>query len=119
VTPEIREYNAEITMSSVTIAVEGIRIISDKNVEDSDELNKAKLLIKNAERIAILGFGYHRLSMQRLGFPLNGGVAKQCHGTCKSIYPPMKNKLSKAFGVNLDYETIDDFLNHNPHFYDD
>ena len=42
---------------------------SRKHVDNSDEFREAQSLMEKAQRIAVLGFGYHSVNMRRLKMP--------------------------------------------------
>ncbi|MFL5764925.1 MAG: hypothetical protein ACJ77K_13355 [Bacteroidia bacterium] len=60
--PWEKGYNSDISLSE---AAKGIKIISE-DVEKSTEFTQAQEILKKAERIYILGFGYHPINIQRL-----------------------------------------------------
>ena len=51
---------------AVKIASQNIKIISDKEESATTEFQKAHELLKEADRIFFLGFGYHEANMERL-----------------------------------------------------
>jgi hypothetical protein len=76
---EKRDYSNTLTPEAVKTAAKGIKIMSE-NRDDSPEFQEAQRLMQNARRIGILGFGYHRVNMNRLKLPLD--QHRQTFGTC-------------------------------------
>ena len=74
-----RAYTAAIKPEAVAVAAEGIKVITE-NFDGSEELGQAQQLMKDAERIAILGFGYNVVNMARLQVPLSKTVLGTCFG---------------------------------------
>jgi hypothetical protein len=70
-----RDYTTD--ESGVKVAASGIKSISEKSLEESEEFRQAHELMEKADRICVLGFGYHKDNMRRLLVPL----AKSVHGT--------------------------------------
>lgn len=62
----IRNYEPMMTAEKIRIAAAGIEIISEAK-HDSVALQTSQKLIKEAELIISLGFGYHPENMRRLG----------------------------------------------------
>ncbi len=60
-------YSNDSNAAILDIAAKQIKIIHE-NIEESVELNKARTLLDAAERICLLGFGYHDINMKRLRF---------------------------------------------------
>ncbi|MDD5064111.1 MAG: hypothetical protein PHQ35_05045 [Phycisphaerae bacterium] len=56
------------TAKPIGIAMKNIKIIPEnKNVEEIEEFKEARQLLRSAERIYFLGFGYHPMNLERLG----------------------------------------------------
>ena len=62
---ESRPYENSVTQDAVRIASEQIIIMSEGD-ETSPEFNKAHTLMRNAERVYFLGFGYNTMNLKRL-----------------------------------------------------
>jgi hypothetical protein len=71
---EGRSYSPDLTVQTVEAAMNGIKIISEA-ADDSPELDIARELIRNAEMIYFLGFGYHPTNLRRLHPELFQGKA--------------------------------------------
>jgi hypothetical protein len=67
-----REYRPDGDGGNVLVGAEGIKIISDQSLEESPDFIAARQLCYQADRIYILGFGYHQDNMRRLDLPLAG-----------------------------------------------
>jgi hypothetical protein len=98
--PGVRAYNTDRTKKEIDVAVKGIKIISE-SIDDSPEFAKARDLMKNAQRIAILGFGYHPVNMRRLQVPFKpGGVT--IWGTCYGKTMTERDELIRKYdGLSL------------------
>jgi hypothetical protein len=79
----IRRYEPELTPETVKIAAKNIIIISETN-ETNPAFEEANRLMNQAERIGILGFGYHPVNMRRLHPPLNKVIWGTCNGKTKA-----------------------------------
>jgi hypothetical protein len=75
-----REFSPELTGEAVRVAASGLRVLHEGGPGDAT-FAKARELIAWAEEVLILGFGYHRQSMDRLELSqtLPG---KTCVGSC-------------------------------------
>jgi hypothetical protein len=73
-----RLYNTDATPEAVDIAAKGIKIMHE-SMDSSPEFAKASDVMHQAQRIAILGFGYHPTNMRRLNIPLTD---HEVVGTC-------------------------------------
>ncbi len=77
-----RDYGNSDENFKLKTSSEGIRIIHEADVEKSDNFNKAKELLKNANQIYFLGFGYHSENVRRLGILDMDTSGKVVTGTC-------------------------------------
>jgi hypothetical protein len=77
-----RNYDSGCEARDVRIAANGIKIISE-NMDSSPDFTEAQDLMGMAERIAILGFGFHPTNMRRLNVPFRDD--RHVFGTCKGI----------------------------------
>lgn len=62
-----RPYNSEITQNALTIATKRIKIVHEGNTNEL-QFELAHKILFESEVICFLGFGYHPLNMERLGF---------------------------------------------------
>ncbi len=60
-----RQYTQEVTGETVRMAARDIRIVSDADVE-TEQFQTARTLLKQAERIYFLGFGFQADNVRRL-----------------------------------------------------
>jgi hypothetical protein len=64
---DARPYNTELDKDSLGVAVRGIKIVhEDLSAGRNEDFELAKRLLREAERIYFLGFGYGRTNMDRL-----------------------------------------------------
>jgi hypothetical protein len=66
-----RPYENVVNDESVKIAAEGIKIVSDAELERSKDFQTARDWMQKAEAVFVLGFAYHRENMKRLLPPLD------------------------------------------------
>jgi hypothetical protein len=97
-----------------------IKIIHEVDSE-TDEIRKAKEIIRDSVVIAFLGFGYHQLNIQRIMSALTkNGKSKAIYGTAFEIAPNDKENIKKTFnrygGINLggSNQEIIPFLSEQP-----
>lgn len=64
--PEGRNYDPTVDVKPLQIATKGIKILSEAE-DTSPELERAKELLRQANTICFLGFGYHPRNIERLG----------------------------------------------------
>jgi hypothetical protein len=90
-----RPYSTSTTEQFVRMAANGIKIVGE---DSSVEFEAARGLMQGAERIALLGFGYHSVNMRRLEPPLN----KRVFGTCYESTPEERTFLCQKYnGLSL------------------
>jgi|SRR5579863_95678 len=96
-----RPYEGGVSGQAVQIAATGIKIISEPDLEDSAEFKQARGFLNAAERVYILGFGYHADNMRRLQLPL---IGHRCYdrsrlilGTCYGFTEIEKQFLEDKF----------------------
>jgi hypothetical protein len=66
--PGGRPYNGNRDMLAMREAMQGIRIIHEsENYHQIPEFQRAADLLESAQKILVLGFGYHPVNIQRLG----------------------------------------------------
>lgn len=64
--PLCRDYGGALTQGGLIKASESIKIIYE-DIANDPEIDKSRNLIKNAERVYFLGFGYDPINIRRLG----------------------------------------------------
>lgn len=60
--------NASYTSDELKNRAKNIKIIHDQDVDSDPQLKEAHEEIMSAQKVIFLGFGYHPINMQRLGF---------------------------------------------------
>ncbi len=77
------EYDSRATAEIIKIAMENIKIIpEDEDVKEIAEFKEARQLLKSAERVYFLGFGYHPMNLKRLDVEsLNRNMGQDIRGT--------------------------------------
>ncbi|MBZ0114147.1 MAG: hypothetical protein K8J08_16920 [Thermoanaerobaculia bacterium] len=75
-----RIYNDKVSFDTIGLAIENLKLMGDAR----SEVAEAVAAIQEAERIVFLGFGFHKLNLQRLRFsePLK---ARELCGTAMDI----------------------------------
>ena len=74
-------YGKGRTFESVLVAINGIKIASDGTADDP-EFMRARELLKAAERVYLLGFGYRPDNLARLGLDEDQWTGPTLAGTC-------------------------------------
>jgi hypothetical protein len=88
-TPLARPYNTNITPEALDIATKRIKIIHE-SITDDRQFELAHKFLSESEVICFLGFGYHSLNMERLGFKGSNYHAK---------FPNVKIINGSSFGL--------------------
>jgi hypothetical protein len=108
-----RWYEPICKAKDLETAAKGIKIISE-NIDDSPEFRTAHQLMSSAERIGILGFGYHQTNMRRLRLPLGRvpviGTSRGFTGT------EMQEIQLKHTGLALGFNSNLELLRNSPEF---
>jgi hypothetical protein len=111
-----RPYDQNCTAKEIDIAAQHIKIITEY-IDTSPEFGNAQDLMAKAERIGILGFGYHPVNMRRLHVPIS---TKKVWGTCYGFTAAESDYLRgyRYRGLNLagSTDTILDLLRNQPIF---
>jgi len=97
-----REYGGRLTKEALIRASQAIKIIHE-DVEKDKEFVKARSLIKEAERVFFLGFGYDITNLSRLDIKSND--KNQFIGTGLGMTPNLYSKV-KGFFKSLDREIM-------------
>lgn len=78
-------YDSEANAKIIKRAMGNIKIIHE-DVTETDEFNKARELLKKAERLYFLGFGYHPMNLKRLDVEsLNRREGQDIRGTSHGL----------------------------------
>jgi hypothetical protein len=113
----MRTYNSELTPTTVNIATNRIKIIHEGIATNDPQFEQARQILLESEVICFLGFGYHRLNMERLGMnncQTGMLVSKQIIGTTFGLTHAefalicQRHKLSLRSG-RLEYQNFDVF----------
>jgi hypothetical protein len=115
-----REYSETASAGQIVAASKQIQIVHQA-VPDSDEFNLARQLLSAADQIYVLGFGYNRTNIERLGLE-KGKTAVDPLGTWVGLTTAEKASI-KTKGCNVTFgdfgrEGIVEFLCNNGGFLD-
>jgi hypothetical protein len=83
----------------IRLAADGIRIVSEANPSDP-VFASAREALRAAERVYILGFGYGRVNLDRLGqecFP----SGRSNYGSCYKMEEGERSEVEQWFGGHL------------------
>jgi hypothetical protein len=105
-----RPYNSEITVAALNIATNRMKIIHEGIANDT-QFAQAHKILSESEIICFLGFGYHPLNMERLGFKsssINHRVdypkaSKKIIGTTYGLTGAECKQIDSRYGLNLGY----------------
>ena len=94
---ESRAFSPDTTQDQRYSLMNAIRIVHEEI--DQEALGKAQRWLSEAERICFLGFGYHELTMGRLGMssPLENATI---WGTTLGLSQAERTRVVRLFGVN-------------------
>lgn len=82
--PQGRAYTPHLDKQTLMQAAHGIKIVHEDITDGRDkDFERAKLLLKNAEQILFMGFGYNRTNMARLEIEKLG--LNRAQGTCVGL----------------------------------
>jgi hypothetical protein len=98
--PECSKYgDPQNDFAGVTYAASKLKIIYEGGgIEGTDSLAKAQQALQEAEVILLLGFGYHKLNVDRLNIPFNKG--KTIFGTTHGMTAFEVKRLAASLGVS-------------------
>jgi hypothetical protein len=96
--PHLRYYGDCATSSDLGVASRGIHIVSDRNEKDS-VFDDAKLLVREAEEIVCIGFGWDEMNMRRIG--LSTGATGVIFGTTYRMSPAEVRKIENRLGPRV------------------
>lgn len=91
---DIREYETNITSETLKVAAGGIKIVTDAELDKSDEFNRARELLLKSEIVFFLGFGYLKANIERLRELDTSMVIR---GTVLGLTDPEIDKLSADY----------------------
>jgi hypothetical protein len=98
---DARDYNTAIASSTVSLAARRIRIIHEDPKDRDDKFNQAKLLLKEAERIYFLGFGYDYKNMERLDI-INWPRERRVYGTAPTLTQHERSEIAKRTAQRIE-----------------
>jgi hypothetical protein len=101
VATDIRDYDTEISASTVSLAARRIKIIHEEPAERDDKFNEAKRLLTEAERVYFLGFGYDHKNMERLDV-LNWARERNVYGTAPSLTPHERDVIMRRIDGRIE-----------------
>jgi hypothetical protein len=113
-----RNYDDSRTQGDIELAASSIKIMPD-HVDSSNDFSTAQSLMSQADRIGILGFGYHPVNMRRLQLPL--GKTK-VYGTSVGMTEAEKRHVMTRYpGLGLESRGSRnlEFLRETPDFQND
>ncbi len=91
----VRDYEDVCDTSDLRRAADGIRIVSERN-ESAGAFEKAKTLIKAAEEVVCLGFGWDQMNMERIG--LRAAAQGAIFGTTYEMSPAEVRSVENSLG---------------------
>jgi hypothetical protein len=100
------DVNTNNMPGRVSEAVKCIKVIHQAS-GDSAEFAKARDLINLAHRIVFVGFGYHELSLKRLGFP-DAGAGKLVFGSAFRLTERERSHVAKQIQPNHNAVLLDE-----------
>lgn len=113
------EYGAAISPEALTIASEGIQIIHE-DISHSPQFEQAHKLLRGADRVCFLGFGYDPTNLTRLlsyGPTLQQSVSGSAMGftgrECYFIQEDIRRHGFREFSLDYIYGDALDFLRHH------
>lgn len=116
-----RDYRPAISQKTLEVATRGIRIVHE--VDDNDpQFKRARDLIRDAEHVIFLGFGYYHKNVERLKLPAGESRSPRLWGTAHGFTQSeaandIQAPISQLRGRNLTFETVLEFLrNHRELF---
>jgi hypothetical protein len=106
-----RPYNADITPMALNIATKRIKIIHE-GIENDPQFERAHKILSDSEVICFLGFGYHPLNMERLGFKSSKDgrridypkATKKIIGTSYELTTAEYKQIDSRYGLDLHHD---------------
>ena len=100
----VRDYNPVMDYNDIFASHSGIKIISE-GIDDSPAFEFARGLIRNAEIVFMLGFGFHEDNMRRLGLDRKRNIERPTRdmvlGTRKGLTDAQKEFYEEMYWVRL------------------
>jgi hypothetical protein len=115
---ESRPYDNEVTLDAVKRCASTIRVLHEGTIDDP-ELAVAHKLLNAAGVICFLGFGYHRVNIERLRFdllPKGKDVLGSAHEITPEEQKRIKRYLPYSIKMGFNNETALEFLREYPVF---
>lgn len=116
--PDGRAYTPEVDWRAVSKCIAEIKIIPEIS-EESDELCQAWKLIKQANVICFLGFGYHPMNLQRLRVNqmfTEGNLLGSAYGLKRDEQRRVKHLFRLPIILGQTHQDAVDFLRNYPVF---
>lgn len=106
----MRPYSTILSDFTVNVATQRIRIIHE-GIENEPQFAQAQKILSESEVICFLGFGYHPLNLERLGFNVNPkGIynyrGKYILGSTFGLTQVESNQVNR-YGISLRPHTAD------------
>ena len=92
---DTRDFTKDINHDVIKASVRNIKIIHEGTEDRDEDFKRAKQLLKEAERVLFLGFGYHPVNLDRLGIKEVG--SKKIFGSCVSLGNQEKSRIADYF----------------------
>jgi len=97
---EERPYGPAKTPDDLCAAAHSVRITSDDGLAGSEEYAQARDLLSSADRVAFLGIGYHRASLERLDL-LAPNAKRHLLGTAFKMEDSDRLRVQTMFGKQI------------------
>jgi hypothetical protein len=99
--PMSRYYDIKTTAETLFVARERIKIIHE-GFDNATQFRQAQHILADSEQICFLGFGFHPLNMERLGFTANHSFGKKIiRGTTFSLEDAECNQINFSHQISL------------------
>src|SRR3989344_1691894 len=96
-----KHYQKDNSPEDIIRAAKNIRIIHE-NIDMNTDFIDARKILAEAERVYILGFGYHEINVQRLGIKnLSVGEGKEIIGSAENLCKKETDDKMKICGNNV------------------
>lgn len=102
---EGRPYSSELSAEHIQTAANGIRIIHEDTM-DPNLVAEALGLMKKADVLAFLGFGYHPLNVERLAEAIGARPGQRVMGTSYGLENNERDRVRRLFGEKLEIDDI-------------
>ncbi len=97
--PQMR-YVTQRTTEDIKKGAQGISLVHDQDLDNSEVFQDAALLIASAPDVLFLGFGYDQRTLRRLGV-FGAGNGPKLHGTGHGMSAEWLNEVKEAFSGRL------------------